>query len=776
MRRFPSVLVLLAALGVAHAQPIDAVFSGRIPCVETEGVRFCAGDVTTRVESWDGIPLDVNLTLPPAGALPPYPLIVDEHGWSLGKSPGPFVERALAGYAVLSYSARGFHASCGTVDARLPDPSLADPDACARGWTHLADARYEIRDTQHLAGLLADEGWVIPTGIGVTGASYGGGRTIILAALRNRVMLPDGTLVPWESPGGLAMEIAAGAALIPWSDLPAALVPNGTTLDWRVDNPYGPRGGVRKDQWNDTLYGAGASTGFYAPPGVDPTADLTGWNAHVQEGEPYDADSATQALIDEFTTFHSGYYIDDSIAPAPLFIYNAWTDDLFPANEGLRYWLKASDRHPGTEFAVLFADDFGHPRANLGFGGGGLVPNRVARFFERHLQGAGDALPVFEAYTQACRGASPLGAFTADDWHALHPGVVVYEADELRVFDEAGGDPAVATALAPLLGGPCRTVPAIDDPGAATYVLPPATGDGYTLLGSPTIVADFVVTGAEYAQVAGRLWDVAPDGSQTLISHGFYRPRSDNLNPQAFQLPPNGWRFAAGHAPKLELLGQSVPAGRASAGPFTVAVTTLELRLPVHEAPDGGVIRGYPDLPTVVRGEPEPPPCPKRPAATCAPASTSSFRLARGKRAARDRIAWSWRGAGAVDPATLPFRSGATLCLWDGAERLVQSVPAGLHGACGRKPCWSATSARARYRDRRNTRTGMRALTVRAARDGGTLVESVGGGARLGTPVLPLAGTPIVVQLHTGSGACFEARYAELARNDAKQVKAALAP
>src|SRR5262245_44690835 len=601
----PLVCLLTAAPSVRAA---DSVFAGRVPCVDTDGVRFCQGDLMHRVETWDGIPLDANVTLPPASVTPPYPLIIEEHGWSLGKSDAPFTGLALAGYAVLSASARGFHGSCGSVASRAPDASLSNPNACAQGWTHLGDARYEVRDSQHLAGLLADEGWVIADKIGVTGISYGGGRTIIAAALRNRVMLPDGTLVPWESPGGLPMEIAAGAALIPWSDLPASLVPNGATLDYRSENPYGSRGGVRKDQWNDTLYAAGLGSGYYAPPGADPGADLTVWNARTNAGEPYDNDSAAEALIDELTTYHSGYYIDDSIAPAPLFIYNSWTDDLFPANEGLRYWLKARVHHPDAEMAVLFADDFGHPRANLAFGGGNLVPGRVQHFLDRHLKGEGNALPEFETFTQACGNGSTLGAFTANDWDGLHPGEVSFTSDDVFSFDQAGGDPDVGAALAPLAGGPCRAVAEQTDPGAATYVLPEATGAGYTLLGSPTIIADFVVTGAEFAQVAARLWDVGTDGQQRLVSHGFYRPRADNLGPQVFQLPPNGWHFPAGHAPKLELLGQSVPMGHASAGPFTVTVTTLELRLPVHEAPDGGAIAS-PAAHVLPPDQPEPVAC-----------------------------------------------------------------------------------------------------------------------------------------------------------------------
>ena len=36
------------------------------------------------------------------------------------------------------------------------------------------DTRYEVRDTQYFAGLLADEG-LIDRRIGATGGSYGGG-------------------------------------------------------------------------------------------------------------------------------------------------------------------------------------------------------------------------------------------------------------------------------------------------------------------------------------------------------------------------------------------------------------------------------------------------------------------------------------------------------------------------------------------------------------------------------------------------------------------------
>ena len=45
-----------------------------------------------------------------------------------------------------------------------------------------------------------------------------------------------------------------------------------------------------------------------------------------------------------------GEGIDDSIEPAPLFIYNAWTDDLFPADEAIRFWRKTKMNPAATPF------------------------------------------------------------------------------------------------------------------------------------------------------------------------------------------------------------------------------------------------------------------------------------------------------------------------------------------------------------------------------------------------------------------------------------------
>src|SRR6185503_20714782 len=123
VRRALAASAMLAALlvaSVARAATVSSVFGGKVPCIaQPNGAQFCAGTLLTRVETWDGVPLDANVSIPPAAMNGPFPLIVDLHGWGIGKSPTPD-DRALDGYVVLSYSARGFHFSCGLPAARLP--------------------------------------------------------------------------------------------------------------------------------------------------------------------------------------------------------------------------------------------------------------------------------------------------------------------------------------------------------------------------------------------------------------------------------------------------------------------------------------------------------------------------------------------------------------------------------------------------------------------------------------------------------------------------------
>ena len=78
-----------------------------------------------------------------------------------------------------------------------------------------------------------------------------------------------------------------------------------------------------------------------------------------------------------------------------------------------------------------------------------------------------------------------------------------------------------------------------------------------------------------------RVFGAEMGGSQTLVARGPYRPTGSGT--EVWQLNANGWRFAPGHVPKLELLGSDPPYGRPSNEPFRVEVTRLDLRLPARE-------------------------------------------------------------------------------------------------------------------------------------------------------------------------------------------------
>src|SRR4051812_25610544 len=337
------------ATPAAHAA-IPGVFTASgtpVACaVQSNGVRLCdeAASVPARprstVPSFDDVPIDVRVAVPPASASGPdgpYPLIMMFHRWGGNKATLGDMEPWLGrGYATFSMTDRGFGESCGTAAARQ---ASAD---CTAGYIRMMDTRYEVRDAQELAGALVDDEVVDPQRIGAIGRSYGGATAIALAALKDRVMRPDGSLVPWRSPLGASLRIAAAAPETTWTDLMASRVPNGTTLDYAADAPYVGRTGVSKQSWDDTLYGIGAAY-FYAPVGQDPAADLPGWHTLLGAGEPYDDANGhprppAQYLRDQLTTYHSAYYIDHSEPPAPVMMSSGWTDDLAPADEAVRFY------------------------------------------------------------------------------------------------------------------------------------------------------------------------------------------------------------------------------------------------------------------------------------------------------------------------------------------------------------------------------------------------------------------------------------------------------
>jgi fermentation-respiration switch protein FrsA (DUF1100 family) len=590
---------LAAALSLVPAAQASfpSVYGGDLSCAAQAGngnIRLCGGPTTT----WDAqTKIDVNVILPPApasGPDGPYPLIGDFHGWG-GEKIGVNAQTqgwAQRGYAVFSMSDRGWGNSCSAQD---PDRIALKPN-CERGYNHLMDDRYEVRDAQYLISVLADEGVAQPRKVGATGISYGGGLSMALAALRDRVMLPDGSLVPWKSPAGTPMALAAAVPQWPWSDLAYSLMPNGRTLDYVADAPYlGPDGkagiGIEKSSYVSGLYGTGQVESNYALPGTDPGADLVTWFSIISAGEPYDSNPAAPPIIGEITSHHSSYYIDHSQPPAPLLIQSGWNDDLFPVDEAIRYYNRTRSQFAGDPISLFFMDD-GHARSQNKQADVEAFETRQNAWFDYYLKGAGAAPgSSVEALTTTC-GTPSAGPYAAATWKALAPGEIRLDGAAAQTVVPGSGDPTIGQTFDPIAGGgACATAPGADQTGAANYRLPPAPTGGFTLLGSPTIVADVASPGPE-SELAARLLDVSPAGTETLVARGLLRPQGGGAE-TVFQLHPQAYRFAAGDVAKLELLPSDAPYARPSNAQAPITISNLQLRLPVLEQPGslGGLVQ-----------------------------------------------------------------------------------------------------------------------------------------------------------------------------------------
>jgi predicted acyl esterase len=592
----------LAALVLAGSLASTAAGADPQPfghaCTAQDSVRFCPTQGSAqRVPTFDGVPLDVDVTLPAQGN-GPFPTIVMLHGWGGSKtdfeSSDPAGDGSVTfdynnnyyarlGYAVVNYTARGFGNSCGG------GPSGDHSGPCGKGYIRLADTRYEARDTQYLLGKLVDEGITKPNAIGVTGISYGGGQSMELAFLNNKIRKPDGTLAPWRSPDGTPLHIAAAYPRWPWSDLVDALLPNGRFMDTGVApegqslNPIG----VPIQSYISGLFALGKVSGYYcgdAPastPCTNRDANLAMSFAEIQAGQPLSADA--KAALQETYEHHDAYalrFVDGHSRPAPLLIENGWTDDLFPPEQALRAYNYLRSAYHDFPVSLQFGD-LGHSRGSNKAATNQYLNGQAARFFAARLlnYGHGPAPGAVTAFSQACPATTPDGGpYKAPTWEALQSPGVTFGADGARTFTSAGGDPNVAKAFDPIAGtsDSCKTIAKNHEANTVNYQH--VFSSPMTMMGLPTVHATIATTG-NFGQIDTRLWDVR-GGQQRLISRGVYSLRNNQSGRIAFQLHGNGWRFQKGDVAELQLLGKDAPYYQAGNQPFSVTVSKLTVSLP----------------------------------------------------------------------------------------------------------------------------------------------------------------------------------------------------
>jgi len=591
-----AVILLLPSTGTAlSSTPMPRPF-GHSCHLEPYGVRFCpTASLAARVPSFDGAPLDVDVTLPATGTGPwPTIAMIPPSGSSktVYETTAPSGDASFGddysnvwfadhGYAVVTYSIRGTFNSCGTLQSRLGFPACDDVEF------ELADQRYDARDVQWLLGLLVDEGIANPDALGVTGGSLGSIVSLELALLCDRIRLPDGAFAPWKSPDGVPLHIAAAYTNASIADVISVVAPNGRFLSFdphTAAQDHRPIGVAKLSFPVAAVVGYSPAADAWDVPPTPGAFDLPADVALLEASEP---DSpALAGAIDQLATYHQAIGIPIGDHTAPILMEDGWDDVVANgASQAVRLadYLKAEA--PTAKIALQLMD-FGHPLS--GNSGAQFLASAAqgTAFFDHYLQGrAGGPKPgSVTASTSPCpAGAAPVGPFTAQGLSALAPGTVRFSSQAPQtVF--SGGNPVIGVDLDWLVAGEglsqgaCQSFEAQNWPGTAVYRAP--VRQTFTMLGLPTMQLHVDTTG-DFGQLDARLWDVAPDGKETFVARGTYALTDNERGTITWQLWGGGHQFAKGDTVRVELLAQDVPTERPSLSPFSVTVSRFSIELPV---------------------------------------------------------------------------------------------------------------------------------------------------------------------------------------------------
>ena len=592
------------------------------------------------VPGFDGMPFSVDVTIP-CDAARRSPLVVMAHGFTDDKTvwqetgKGDRVESrdrpqgnsrwnniwfASRGYTVVNYTARGWRDSCGPDTPGSTRAAPAPQCLPYEYWIHLDDKRWEVRDAQWLAGALVQSGHADPRRMAITGGSYGGGPPSMGGLLGGRTMcgaspVPEelgvdpcagranGELVPWTTPDGTQRLIwAAALPLYTFGDLIQVLAPNGRGSDgWSEapsDGDHTKPFGVPMQSTVAGLLAAGHATGFFAPPGVDPDADIVTDTARLLAGNPF---AQQDPLVARGTRLYREFKSPITTRPdpsqrVPLFWVHGFTDPLFPSLEPLTVMNEVLATDGGYPFKLFFGD-IGHDYTGQRADEWSLVITQMNDFIDHYLRP--DRTPTAPGFdvgatvTRCLDHDAAMRYVAADDWHALHPATARFSSDDAGVTSTETPGPAglatdpilTATLPLPIAYKGCRIMsPSQADPTVVTYEW--VVERDMVLMGGPVVDIAFTTTAPD-VPLSTRLWHVTADGSrQGLVTRGTYRvAEGPGAASASYQLAPQGYRFPRGDRIKLEVTANDMPYLQASNIPATVAVEGVDLSLPLLEEP-----------------------------------------------------------------------------------------------------------------------------------------------------------------------------------------------
>jgi ABC-2 type transport system ATP-binding protein len=541
------IIVALVVVVLGTAGLVWANRGSPPPRVDTRDLLISVVDGPAHDQHVD---LDSRLYLPAPDRLP-APAIMVAHGFGATKDSVDSDARELAqrGFVVLTWTARGFGRSGGEIALNAPD--------------------YEVSDAKQLVDWLAQRPEVVKDGpgdprVGVTGGSYGGALSLMLAGSDPRV----DTLVP----------------VITYNDLSQALLPNSATPGPTADTPAANAfadDGVFKRSWAGIFFSSGLGGGGLASPTGDAAeAGTTDENSSTSAGGTPPVDPAPQAqqgpgpgpapqlrggnacgrfrpeiclaYAEVATTGRADQRVVDllrSVSPVTVTSKITKPTLLVQGEQDTLFGLDQADanarqiRAAGGPVKVIWytgGHDGGRPGPEL--------RAEMANWFDFHLRGKGtDPGTGFEYAVQGAlraQGAPSVRTVTASAYPGLSGGQAT-ERRPVRVFgteqaiiNPPGGNPASVSnmpGLGSILGSSTRLANrvAVDLPGQSARFTTRPQDEQLLIAGAATIRLKVAalpqLTAPGGAVLFAKLYDVGPDGVRTLPGSAVSPLRVPNL-------------------------------------------------------------------------------------------------------------------------------------------------------------------------------------------------------------------------------------------------------
>ena len=520
----------------------------------------------------------------------PKPAVLMTHGFGLTKSSAEVVNTAtfLArhGYVVLTYTSQGFGASGGCVT--------------------LQSRTYDVKDARQLVTkILAPKRWVKhdrkgPV-VGMVGGSYGGGIQANVAENDPRIR----AIVPFRT----------------WNTLQYSLDPN----NWVV--PGDPTGfthemhdqGVFKKVWTSAFFASGQSQTADGDPscaqdgaggGAFPcggfrveVCNTFAYVSATDDARPEDrallADSSATTQIDKLRV--------------PTLVVQGQSDTLFNLNDAVATYTALRRRHVPVQMIWNAGGHGGYssaPGECEPFDGQGsatkfehcYLPLRVLHFFNHYLEHRGSRGPGFAWFRSWKKydGHGPTNVYAHARRFPLR-GATVFQLSGADALVTSGATAGSATIVNPPLGTPAaytetpnftgpdssprNTAPPTDVPGQFASFTSQPFDHRVISVGVPQLHLSLSHTAPTDLVVYAKVWDVARDGSATLI-HRLVAPAripSGRLDkPVTIKLLGFAHRFRAGHSVRVTLCTTD-DAYYNNQSPDTITITTgptARFRLP----------------------------------------------------------------------------------------------------------------------------------------------------------------------------------------------------